>query len=131
MATKAERYAKGELKLENNEQLAAALADVIAVSNRNADAIRLELASGMTYDFDRKTTRPLQAEERKLREYELESSTHAYRYEVLDDDSVVEIRVDKAGAKPKVTALDMGLITSPAGAVAGGLGEPPPDDAHK
>lgn len=131
MATKAERYASGDLKADSNEQLAEAIADVVAVSNRNAEAIRLELATGETYDFERKTVRPLKTNERKRREFELEESTHAYRYEVLEDGSVVEIRVDRAGAKPKITALPMGLVTHPKGAVAGGLGDPPPADANE
>lgn len=129
MATKAERYAKGELKWENNEQLAAAVDDVEAAAERMGEAIRLELETGLTYDADSRTTRSLRQTERSQREKELENSTYAYRFEILDDDSVVEIRVEKAGATPKLTAMTS-LVSSPAGAVAGGLGAPPPDDAE-
>lgn len=84
--SKASRMASGTLKPTG--QINDAIEDVKAHAKRNADGIEAALAAG-------------EIPEELARDW-LENSTYAYRYEQLDDGSVLEIRVDRHGAKPKL-----------------------------
>jgi hypothetical protein len=124
MARKAEMFASGDRKWENNEQLRAAVEDVRAVHKRGIDGIKFELEVGHIDAGDE--IREMTEEERTAREGRL-ANAHSHRYELLDDGSVVEIEI--RGDSDEVTLIDRpNLVTSPKGLIAGGPGATAPAD---
>jgi hypothetical protein len=122
--SKAERFASGDRKWSNDDQLAAAAEDVVAVHRRGIEGIKFELASGLIDGGD--GVRDMTDRDRTGREGRL-ANARTHRYEVLDDGSIVDISCTGDSLDVTVVAVDS-LVTDPRGFIAGGPGASQPAD---
>ena len=118
MATKAGMLAAGERKWERNAQVKAAVEDVLRVHESGISYLKLAIANGVigTGSDARLMAQGEEAFTRKRLE-----DAHTHRYEILDDESVLEIICH--GDSLEVEFVERAsTVTDPVGMMAGGPG---------